>query len=73
MEAPTTTAPVTAVASPRLARGLPRLGALGIMLELCDEMLPSITERRGAHPHYGRRLLEWGLFCEATGIDPIAI
>jgi L-arabinose isomerase len=48
MEAPTRT-PAAALDTPRLARARPRLGVLGIMQELYDEMLPGITERQDAY------------------------
>ncbi|MGZ4398684.1 MAG: L-arabinose isomerase family protein [Gaiellaceae bacterium] len=49
MQAPTTTTPAPAAALPRLTRALPRIGVLGIMQELYDEMLPGITERQAAY------------------------
>src|SRR3954463_14705033 len=48
MEAPART-PSAVRDSLRVARDRPRLGVLGIMQELYDEMLPGITERQDAY------------------------
>jgi L-arabinose isomerase len=48
MEAPTRNGTVAPDAL-RLSRARPRLGVLGIMQELYDEMLPGITERQDAY------------------------
>src|SRR4051794_1246306 len=48
MEAPART-PSAVRDSLRLSRARPRLGVLGIMQELYDEMLPGITERQDAY------------------------
>src|SRR2546423_553738 len=48
MDAPTTTSPAAAEL-PRVDRARPRIGVLGVMQELYDEMLPGITERQNAY------------------------
>src|SRR5881409_2576260 len=49
MHSITATSTSTASAEPSSKRGRPRLGLLGIMQELYDEMLPGITERQEAY------------------------
>src|SRR5438046_8250690 len=49
MEAPTTTRLAAAADVPRVSRPRPRVGVLGIMQELYDDMLPGITERQGEY------------------------
>ena len=45
----TTLATSPSTASANGVRAVPRIGVLGIMQELYDEMLPGITERQGAY------------------------
>ena len=45
----TTVATSLSTASANSVRAVPRIGVLGIMQELYDEMLPGITERQGAY------------------------
>src|SRR5947207_3322344 len=45
------TATRTSTGSAETASGRPRIGLLGIMQSLYDEMLPGITERQGAYAH----------------------
>ena len=54
MEAPTTTSPAAADV-PRVTQARPRIGVLGVMQELYDDMVPGIVERQGEYARKNSR------------------